>query len=40
VSLGIFYLFAFIFVRRIKLSNDSYYNRNIIQKDKVSLELV
>ena len=38
VSLGFFYLIAFIFVKRIKLSKDSYYNKEIMEKDKITLK--
>ncbi|MFX1448099.1 MAG: MFS transporter [Promethearchaeota archaeon] len=34
-SLGIFYLIAFLFVKRITLSKDSYYNKQIMEKDKI-----
>ncbi len=30
ISLGVFYLIAFVFVKRIKLSKDSYYSKQII----------
>jgi len=38
ISLGFFYLIAFVFVRRITLSKDSYYNKQTIEKDRILLE--
>ncbi|MHA1479187.1 MAG: hypothetical protein ACTSPU_13415, partial [Promethearchaeota archaeon] len=37
-SLGVFYLIAFVFVKRITLSKDSYYNKQTIEKDRILLE--
>jgi hypothetical protein len=38
VSLGIFYLIAFIFVKRIKLSKNSYYSKQIMEKNKITVK--
>ncbi|MHA2288308.1 MAG: MFS transporter [Promethearchaeota archaeon] len=38
ISLGIFYMFAFLIIRRIKLPKDSYYSKQLITKDKIALE--
>ena len=38
VSIGFFYLVAFIFIKRINLSKNSYYNPQFIEKDKTLLE--
>ena len=35
LSLGIFYLIAFIFIRLIKLPKDSYYSKQIITKEEI-----
>ena len=38
ISIGVFYLIAFFFVKRVKLSKDSYYNKQIVEKDRILLE--
>ena len=38
VSMGGFYMLAFIFIRRIKLSKNSYYSRPTFEKQKLYLE--
>ena len=38
ISMGVFYLIAFVFVKRIRLSKDSYYNQKIIEKERTFLE--
>ena len=37
-SIGFFYLIAFIFIKRITLSKNSYYNHQFIEKEKILLE--
>ena len=36
--IGVFYLIAFFLVKRVKLSKNSYYNKQIVEKDSVLLE--
>ena len=38
LSIGIFYLIAFFFVSRIKLSKDSYYSKQVIKEEEIFLE--
>ena len=38
MSIGVFYLIAFFFVKKVKLSEDSYYNKQIVEKDRILLE--
>ena len=38
LSLGIFYLVAFFFVKRIKLPKDSYYSKQVIAKEEIFLD--
>ena len=38
LSVGIFYLIAFLFVSRIKLSKDSYYSKQEIKEEEIFLE--
>ncbi|MBY9004896.1 MAG: MFS transporter [Candidatus Lokiarchaeota archaeon] len=38
VSIGFFYLIAFIFIKRISLSKNSYYNPQFVEKEKILLE--
>jgi len=38
LSLGIFYLFAFFFVKMIKLPKDSYYNKQVIPEEEIFLK--
>ncbi|MHA1671620.1 MAG: MFS transporter [Promethearchaeota archaeon] len=38
VSIGFFYLIAFIFIKRITLSKDSHYNNQFIEKEKILLK--
>jgi Na+/melibiose symporter-like transporter len=38
ISIGVFYFIAFVFVKRIKLSKDSYYNKQIIEQDRILFE--
>jgi len=33
ISIGLFYLIAFILIKRISLSKDSYYNKDFIEKE-------
>lgn len=38
LSMGLFYLIAFLFISRIKLSKNSYYYKSFIEKEKLFLE--
>ncbi|MHA1106006.1 MAG: MFS transporter [Promethearchaeota archaeon] len=38
VSIGFFYLIAFILIKRITLSKDSYYNKDFIEKEEIIIE--
>ena len=38
LSLGIFYLIAFIFIRLIKLPKDSYYSKQEVTEEEIFLE--
>ena len=38
LTVGIFYLIAFFFVSRIKLSEDSYYSKQVTKEEEIFLE--
>jgi hypothetical protein len=38
ISLGIFYMIAFLIIRMIKLPKDSYYSKSSIKREKLFLE--
>jgi len=38
VSLGVFYLIAFVFIKKITLSKDSYYSKDFVEKEKILLD--